>query len=141
MSKKLETVSSGGLVTYRGKILLLYKNRGGNSVGWVMPKGTVEAGESIEEAALREVFEEAEVKAKILNYIGKTGYNFYSNDTYICKTVHWFLMEAPSFHCRPQKEEFFMDAGFYKKHEALHLVKFHDERKIIRSLCINLNKL
>jgi len=41
-------------------------------------------------------------------------------------------MSAGSFYCKPQAEEFFADVGFYKQHEAYHLLKFHDERQIMR---------
>jgi 8-oxo-dGTP pyrophosphatase MutT (NUDIX family) len=38
---------------------------------WILPKGHIEAGESSEEAALREVREEAGVEAEILQRIGR----------------------------------------------------------------------
>ena len=53
-----KATSSGGVVIFRGKILLLYNNYKGRSDGWVLPKGTVEAGESLDETAIREVKEE-----------------------------------------------------------------------------------
>ncbi len=137
MKKVIYTVSSGGVVVCDERILLLYKsfnmgNGGFERGGWVMPKGTVEPGETIEEAALREVYEEANVQAVINEYIDKTGYSFYSNGNIVYKTVHWFLMETDSFYCYPQREEFFFDAGFYKRHEAINLLKFKDERIILR---------
>ena len=51
----IEATSCGGVVIFRGKILLLYKNIKNKYEGWVLPKGTVEAGETHEETALREV--------------------------------------------------------------------------------------
>ena len=60
-----EATSCGGVVIYRGKILLLYKNYKNKYEGWVLPKGTVEAGESHEETALREVKEESSVLISI----------------------------------------------------------------------------
>ena len=41
----IEATSCGGVVIFRGKILLLYKNYKNKYEGWVLPKGTVEAGE------------------------------------------------------------------------------------------------
>ena len=41
-----EAVSCGGIVIYKWKILLLYKNQNGRYMGWVLPKGTVEEGET-----------------------------------------------------------------------------------------------
>jgi len=115
----IEAVSCGGVVIYRGKVLLLYKNQNGRYLGWVMPKGTVESGETYKQAALREVKEETGVAASILQYIGKTQYNFRGVNDIVNKTVHWYLMASNSFYCKPQAEEFFADAGYYKMHEAI----------------------
>lgn len=41
----IEATSCGGVVIFRGKILLLYKNYKNKYEGWVLPKGTVEARE------------------------------------------------------------------------------------------------
>ena len=41
----IEATSCGGVVIYRGKILALYKSYKNRYEGWVLPKGTVEAGE------------------------------------------------------------------------------------------------
>ena len=41
----IEATSCGGVVIFRGKILLLYKNYKNKYEGWVLPKGTVEEGE------------------------------------------------------------------------------------------------
>jgi len=128
----IDVVSCGGVVIHKGKVLLLYKNQNGKYVGWVMPKGSLESGETYKQTALREVREETGVTAKISKYIGKTQYSFRSNDQIINKTVHWYLMIADSFYCKPQAEEFFYDVGFYKQHEAYHLLKFHDEKQVMR---------
>ena len=41
----IEATSCGGVVIFRGKILVLYKSYKNKYEGWVLPKGTVEAGE------------------------------------------------------------------------------------------------
>ena len=51
----IEATSCGGVVIFRGKILLLYKNYKNKYEGWVLPKGTVEEGEEFQQTALREV--------------------------------------------------------------------------------------
>ena len=61
----IEATSCGGVVIFRGKILVLYKNYKNKYEGWVLPKGTVEAGEEYKETALREVKEETGVSASI----------------------------------------------------------------------------
>ncbi len=127
----IEAVSCGGVVIFRGKILLLYKNFYNRYEGWVLPKGTVETGEEHRETAVREVLEETGAKADIIKYIGTSGYTFTVPEDTVEKEVHWYLMMADSYYSKPQKEEFFMDAGYYKYHEAYHLLKFDNERQIL----------
>ena len=127
-----EATSCGGVVIFRGKILLLYKSYKNRYDGWVLPKGTVEKGENHEETALREVKEETDADARIVKYVGKSEYSFYSFHEQIVKSVHWYLMESDNYHSRPQKEEFFVDSGYYKFHEAYHLLKFPNEKEIIK---------
>lgn len=126
-----EAVSCGGVVIFRGKILVLYKNMYNKYEGWVLPKGTVEEGESFTDTALREVKEESSVDAEIVKYIGSSKYTFSVNDDNINKEVHWYLMVSESYDSEPQKEEYFMDSGYYKYHEAYHLLKFQNERNIL----------
>ena len=58
----IEATSCGGVVIFRGKILLLYKHVRNKYEGWVLPKGTVEEGEEFPQTALREVLEESGAK-------------------------------------------------------------------------------
>lgn len=127
----VEATSCGGVVIYRGKILTLYKSYKNRYEGWVLPKGTVEEGEEYYETALREVKEEAGVQASIIKYVGKSQYSFNIQNDVVEKDVHWFLMSANSYHSRPQREEYFVDSGYYKFHEAYHLLKFSNERQIL----------
>ena len=127
----LNAVSCGGVVIFRGKILLLYKNLRGKYEGWVLPKGTVEEGEELTETALREVREESGVSARIMKFTDVSHYSFLVGDETVEKDVHWYLMTADSYYSKPQREEFFMDAGYYKYHEAYHLLKFANERYIL----------
>ena len=32
---------------------------------------------------------------------------------------------------KPQREEYFMDSGYYKYHEAYHLLKFPNEKQML----------
>ena len=136
-----EATSCGGVVIYRGKILLLYKSYKNRYDGWVLPKGTVEKGETHEQTALREVKEETDANARIIKYVGKSEYSFYSFHEQIVKSVHWYLMEAEGYHSKPQKEEFFVDSGYYKFHEAYHLLKFPNEKEILKEAYEEYKKL
>lgn len=127
----IEAVSCGGVVIFRGKILLLYKKIKNKYEGWVLPKGTLEENEEYKDTALREVREEAGVKASIIRYIGKSEYTFSVPEDTVEKEVHWYLMMADSYYSKPQREEFFEDSGYYKYHEAIHLLKFTNEKQIL----------
>ena len=127
----IEATSCGGVVIHRGKILTLYKSYRNRYEGWVLPKGTVEPGETHEQTALREVMEEAGGRATIVKYIGKSQYNFTVPEDVVFKEVHWYLMTADNYHSKPQREEFFVDSGYYKYHEAYHLLKFSNEKQIL----------
>ena len=127
----IEATSCGGVVIFRGKVLLLYKNFKNKYEGWVLPKGTVEDGEDYKDTAVREVREETGAEASIIKYIDKTQYTFSIPDDVINKKVYWYLMMADSYYSKPQKEEFFEDSGFYKYHEAYHLLKFPNEKLIL----------
>ena len=109
-----KATSCGGVVIFRGKILLLYKNYRNKYEGWVLPKGTVEAGEEF-----------------IVKYVGKSQYSFNTSQDVVMKEVHWYLMMSDSYFSKPQREEYFVDSGYYKYHEAYHLLKFTNERQIL----------
>ena len=127
----IEATSCGGVVIFRGKILLLYKNYKNKYEGWVLPKGTVEEGEEYKETAIREVLEETGVSASIIKYVGKSQYTFNTPQNTVMKDVHWYLMMADSYYSKPQREEYFMDSGYYKFHEAYHMLKFTNEKQIL----------
>ncbi len=127
----IEAVSCGGVVIYRSKVLLLYKNCKNRYEGWVLPKGTIEDGETHEETALREVKEETGAEAEIMDFIGKNSYSFQVPEDRVSKDVYWYLMRGRSYFSKPQAEEFFRDSGFYKYHEAIHLLKYDNEKEIL----------
>ena len=127
----MEATSCGGVVIFRGKVLVLYKCLKNKYEAWVLPNGTVEEGEEFKDTALRVVREESGVNASAIKYIGKSQYTFNAGQDIINKQVHWYLMMADSYYSKPQREEYFMDSGYYKFHEAYHLLKFANEKQIL----------
>ena len=59
----IEATSCGGVVIFRGKILLLYRNYKHRYEGWVLPKVSVAPGEEYINTAARYVGEETGVDA------------------------------------------------------------------------------
>ena len=91
----------------------------------------MEEGEEFPETATREVKEESGADAQIVKYVGKSQYTFKTPQGMVKKDVHWYLMMADSYYSKPQTEEYFADSGFYKYHEAYHLLKFSNEKQIL----------
>ncbi|WP_222983573.1 NUDIX hydrolase [Flagellimonas meishanensis] len=84
-------VAGGGFVTNKkGKVLFIFRNG-----KWDLPKGKVDKGESIEEAALREVEEETGVNGlKIDKFLRTTYHIFKRNGEFWLKQTHWFAMST-----------------------------------------------
>lgn len=123
-------ISAGGVVVFGNAILLLKKYNG----DWVLPKGRIEKNEEVEATALREVLEESGVKAEIIDYIGEIHYNYKNlqENEIVSKTVHWFLMRSSNMDCFPQRKEGFVDAMYVHIDKAKTLVRYEDEKKIIK---------
>ena len=89
MSIELET-SYGGVVV-RGEELLVITPTGKRVTG--LPKGGMEAGETPEQAAAREVREETGIVAKVVAPLGDVRYTYRRGGRRVRKTVHFFLCE------------------------------------------------
>jgi 8-oxo-dGTP pyrophosphatase MutT (NUDIX family) len=75
---KDDLTHAGGIVTRdtpQGVIYLLVRARR-DPTQWVLPKGHIDPGETAEQAALREVREEAGVEAAIVAFVGTSEYDF-----------------------------------------------------------------
>jgi 8-oxo-dGTP pyrophosphatase MutT (NUDIX family) len=89
MSIELET-SYGGVVV-RGDEVLVITPAGRRVTG--LPKGGMEAGETPEQAAAREVREETGVVATVRRPLGDVRYTYRRNGRRVRKTVHFFLFD------------------------------------------------
>ena len=61
---------------------------------WSLPKGHVEQGETVKEAAVREVAEETGIDSVVVAALGSIDYWFVAEDRRVHKTVHHFLLRA-----------------------------------------------
>jgi ADP-ribose pyrophosphatase YjhB (NUDIX family) len=95
---RVEETSAGGLVIDRSAgepraALIARHDRRGRLV-WSLPKGHLEAGESAQDAALREVEEETGIIGRVVALLGVIDFWFIAENRRIHKTVHHYLMEA-----------------------------------------------
>lgn len=88
-----KTKSAGGVIAKNldGKVCVLLLGTSENK--YFLPKGHVEGSETLEEAALREVWEESGLKkVKIIMHLGSN--TRVTDDKKELKTIHYFLMKT-----------------------------------------------
>ena len=102
-------------------------------IRWSLAKGTPDAGETLEETALREVREETGLEVEIDAPIGSIEYWFTergSKDRFH-KTVHFYLM-APRGGSTDQHDPEFDVVEWFPYDEALETVGYANEAEVLR---------
>ena len=107
--RPVPVAAGGGYVVRReagGVELLLIFRRG----AWDLPKGKLDDGESVREAAHREVCEEVGIKKKKLTVtadLGETvhGYLWARREAYAVKTTRWYAMTTTAERFKPETRE------------------------------------
>jgi len=99
---------------------------------WGLPKGAVSAGETSEQAALREVQEETGLDAEIIGRLDTIEYFFRAGDTLIKKSVDFYLMHYVGGTLTPQLSEV-DDVEWVPLSEAIQRASFDSEKKLLSS--------
>jgi len=107
--------ASGGVVVNKDDKVLIIKRFG----KWDLPKGKVQEGENIEDAALREVTEECGIgPLKIIKKLQPTFHTYYLNNQQILKQTHWYEMQYDGDeNFKPQVEEDITEVKWVEKSE------------------------
>lgn len=128
------------LIDKKGRVLL--QKRTDNNK-WGLPGGSLELGESFQEAAIREAFEEVGLKVNSLNlfnvYSGKECYNKYPNGDEIYNASSIFVSNDYSGELKLDEEES-ADAVFFYKNEIPSLEEVNPpDRVVVKDIIEKLN--
>lgn len=126
--------SCGCIVIDDDKVLLVKQNDGHTA----FPKGHIEKGETEEECAIRETFEETGLKVKILNGYRYTQTYFVKKD--VLKEVVYFLATKESGTLCKQEEEI-NSLGFYSFNEAINLISYENTIKLFEEAIKDIQKI
>jgi 8-oxo-dGTP pyrophosphatase MutT (NUDIX family) len=129
-------LAAGGIVidneTGTPRVLLVHRP---SYDDWSFPKGKLDLGETVEEAALREVREETGLECRIIRELATTRYGYQTRNKGRLrpKAVHYFLMERVSGDIQVPVDE--VDrAEWFDFDEAARKLSYEQDRKLLASL-------
>ncbi len=134
----IRTATSAGAIILReveGKLKIALAQHQRAIKTWVLPKGHVEEGESVEEAALREIFEETGLdNVQLIKHLGTImRESVKSSGDVEQKTIHFYLAYALSNRQSPGPSDLsFTDARWFAPEEAIELLPYEGERAFLR---------
>ena len=142
---KIQHRCAGGIVVHLNKdcveFLLLKQIRTTGEVQWVMPKGHIEKGETSEQAAIREVREEAGLEElRLITCLGKQEFQYrVEHEIQHRKVVSWYLMETPyESRLSIKVEEGFVESKWLPYEDARKQCSHEDFREWIDKAADNL---
>ncbi|MFC6092850.1 NUDIX hydrolase [Saccharothrix lopnurensis] len=131
--KTVDETSAGGLVLdfqRRAAAVIGRLDRRGRLL-WSLPKGHIEAGETAEQTAVREVAEETGIHSRVLRPLGSIDYWFVAEDRRVHKTVHHFLLEALGGELSDEDVEV-TEVAWVPLGELDERLAYADERRLVR---------
>jgi 8-oxo-dGTP diphosphatase len=120
--------AAGGVVARDGLIALVHRPRYDD---WTLPKGKLDAGESFEEAALREIEEETGLRARLVRELPETHYEVRGRP----KVVRYWLMEVesdPGFVANDEVDEL----RWLEPAEASALLTYERDRDVLAAAAL-----
>ena len=134
--RRLRTVdetSAGGLVVDQigrpPRVIGRLDRRG--RLLWSLPKGHIEAGETAEQAAVREVEEETGISGCVVAPLGTIDFWFVAEDRRVHKTVHHYLLRATGGELSDEDIEV-AEVAWVPLEELESRLAYADERRLIR---------
>jgi 8-oxo-dGTP pyrophosphatase MutT (NUDIX family) len=132
--RRVEETSAGGLIldapALDARAALIGRLDRRNRLLWSLPKGHVEVGETIAEAAVREVREETGISGRILAPLGTIDFWFVAEAHRVHKTVHHFLLLAESGELSDEDVEV-AEVAWVPLAEVSRALAYVDERRLV----------
>ena len=125
-SDQSATPGAGGVVRNAQGDVLLLKHKSGS---WVFPKGHIEPGETLLEAALREVEEEAGVVATCPDE-NVTFVTRYHNNKGELRKITYFALRTEAA-APVLREALFQEGGFFAPKQALAQLSFQEDKEML----------
>jgi 8-oxo-dGTP pyrophosphatase MutT (NUDIX family) len=138
-TKTVAAVSAGGVVVQKvGDQIRVALVGNSQRDTWYLPKGGLDKGETIEQAAVREVMEETGLEVRVVRPVRAIFYWFNARGTRVHKTVHYFLMEAigGDFARRDTEND---RAAWFDLDAALSAMSYENEADVVREATAGLN--
>jgi 8-oxo-dGTP pyrophosphatase MutT (NUDIX family) len=128
-----KAVSAGAIILREvdGELKIALAQRKRKTKTWVIPKGHVEPGETIEQAALREIYEEAGLhNVQLIKYLGSLlRESVKSNGECVQKTIHYYLAYAlDGKNPLPPTDKGFTEPGWFTPKQAIKLLPYKEEQ-------------
>ena len=132
-SPKEEAPASNPEAATDGRTVRGTKPGSGQEVRWSLAKGTPDAGETLEETALREVREETGLDVEMQAPIESIDYWFADRggDVRYHKTVHFYLMVPVGGDTSMHDPEFDV-VEWFPSEKALEVLQYPNEAKVLR---------
>jgi ADP-ribose pyrophosphatase YjhB (NUDIX family) len=129
-----QAVSAGGVVYRHGEhgIEIVLCGRAHEGL-WALPKGTPEYGETLRDAALREVREETGLGVEIVDDLGIVEYTFARphQGVRFDKTVHHFLLTPTGAGATDRHDAEYDRVEWFPIEEALRVMSHRNEAQVV----------
>ncbi len=128
-----EEFSAGGVVIDGDRVVVIVpvKRAAGGQRVLGLPKGHLDDDETAEQAAAREVTEEAGVTAELIGELGEVNYRYERRGRRIAKRVRFYLFQYRSGDVADHDHEI-EDARWMPLIEAVRALTYEGEREMVR---------